>query len=357
MPVKQGRIDVHHHVIPPAFVEVMQAKGITKVAGAPLPSWDAAKSIDVMDANGIQTAITSLSAPGVHFGDGPRQASDLARRCNEFSAEMSARYPGRFGSFAVLPTPFTAEACAEAIHALETLHADGVVLLGSTDGVFLGDARFDELMAELNRRDATVFVHPNLHATSVNIGLPMPGFLIEFLCDTTRAAVNLIRTGTLDKYPNIRWILAHSGGFLPFVAGRVADSGAAPALGERTPQEMLGYIRRFYYDTALSPSRYSMAVLKELIDPSHLLFGSDFPFAPAPVTAVQCQTLDASDLWSASGQYGINRGHALQLFPKYRLASEAIVAAPVFEDESFSSRFKRAMTGPMGSLTESMRDR
>ncbi|MCY1353542.1 Amidohydrolase [compost metagenome] len=357
MPVKQGRIDVHHHIIPPAFVAVMQAKGITKVAGAPLPGWDAEKSIDVMDANGIQTAITSLSAPGVHFGDGPAQARDLARRCNEFSAEMGARYPGRFGSFAVLPTPFTSDACAEAIHALETLHADGVVLLGSTDGIFLGDPRFDELMAELNRRDAIVFVHPNLHATSETIGLPMPGFLIEFLCDTTRAAVNLIRTGTLEKYPKIRWILAHSGGFLPFVAGRVAQSGAMPELDEKTPQGILDSIKRFYYDTALSPSRYSMAALKELVDPSHILFGSDFPFAPAPVTALQCQTLDASDLWSEAGHYGLNRGHALQLFPQYRLATEAIAAAPIFEQESLSRRFRRALTGPMGSLAESMRDR
>jgi predicted TIM-barrel fold metal-dependent hydrolase len=146
MSIKQGRIDVHHHVIPPAFVATMQAKGIEKVAGAPLPKWDPQKSIAVMDANGIQTAITSLSAPGVHFGDGVGQAVELARRCNEFSAGMVAQYPGRFGFFAVLPMPFTAQACAEAIHALDVLKADGVVLLGSTDGHFLGDPLFDELM-------------------------------------------------------------------------------------------------------------------------------------------------------------------------------------------------------------------
>ncbi|WP_244507278.1 hypothetical protein [Pseudomonas panipatensis] len=70
MSVKQGRIDVHHHVIPPAFVAMMERMGLEKVAGAPLPKWTPAKSIEVMDLNGIQTAITSLSAPGVHFGGG-----------------------------------------------------------------------------------------------------------------------------------------------------------------------------------------------------------------------------------------------------------------------------------------------
>ncbi|MDO8697911.1 MAG: amidohydrolase family protein [Pseudomonas sp.] len=357
MSIQQGRIDVHHHIIPPAFVRMMQRKGISKVAGATLPGWSPEKSIAVMDANGIQTAITSLSAPGVHFGDGEQQAKDLARRCNEFSAEMTGRYPGRFGSFAVLPTPFTAAACAEAQYALDVLKADGVVLLGSTEGVFLGDPLFDELMAELNRRHARVFVHPNMHVTSEHIGLSTPGFLVEFLCDTTRAAVNLILTGTLDKYPNIRWILAHSGGFLPYVAWRVAQYSGLTQTSERTPEEVLACITRFYFDTALSPSRYSMAVLKELVDPSHILFGSDFPFAPAPISALQCRTLDASPIWPEVTQYGINRGHALQLFPQYRLSDEQVRAAPIFVDESLPQRLRRAMTGPMASLAERMRNR
>ncbi|WP_220813535.1 amidohydrolase family protein [Pseudomonas paralcaligenes] len=356
MAIKQGRIDVHHHVIPPAFVATMQVKGIEKVAGAPLPRWTPEKSIAVMDANGIQTAITSLSAPGVHFGGGAAQAVDLARRCNEFSAGMVAQYPGRFGFFAVLPMPFTAQACSEAIHALDVLKADGVVLLGSTDGHFLGDPLFDELMSELDRRRAVVFVHPNLHETSVNIGLDMPGFLIEFLCDTTRAAINLILSGTQEKYPNTRWVLAHAGGFLPFVAGRLGTVNI-PDLQRHAPQGVQYYIERFYFDTALSPSRYSMVALKELVDPSHILFGSDFPFAPAPASALQCRTLDESDLFPEPIKYGIARGHALELFPQYRHADEVVAALPLFESESVAGRLRRAMTGPMSSMAESMRNR
>lgn len=141
----------------------------------------------------------------MYFGN-KADAVKLARACNEFAAEMRARHPGRFGNFAVLPTPFAELATREAEYALDTLDADGVVLLGSTEGVFLGDPSYEELMAELDRREAVVFVHPNIHATSDELGLGAPGFLLEFLCDTTRAAVNLILTGTVEKYPRIRWI-------------------------------------------------------------------------------------------------------------------------------------------------------
>ncbi|RIJ13158.1 amidohydrolase [Pseudomonas sp. 91RF] len=357
MSIKQGRIDVHHHIIPPAFVEAMNARGLHSVAGAPLPDWTPEKSIEVMDANGIERAITSLSAPGVHFGDGVQQASELARRCNEFAAQMRTRYPSRFGNFAVLPMPFTEAACREAVYALDVLKAEGIVLLGSTDGVFLGDPRFDELMAELDRRKAVVFIHPNMHQTSESIGLQTPGFLIEFLCDTTRAAVNLILSGSMERYPGIRWILSHSGGFLPFVAWRVSLANMLPEFQQHAPQGVMTYIRRFYFDTALSPSPYSMAALKELVEPSHILFGSDYPFAPAPATALQCRTLESLEMWSPAIMHGINRAHALSLFPQYSQPNEVVTPAPIFEGESFSQRLRRSMTRPIGALAERMRKR
>lgn len=357
MPVKQGCIDVHHHIIPPAFVETMRAKGLHKVAGAPLPKWAPEKSIEVMDMNGIERAITSLSAPGVHFGGGVEQATELARRCNEFASEMRTNYPTRFGNFAVLPMPFTGAACAEAVYALDVLKAEGIVLLGSTDGAFLGDPRFDELMSELDRRKTVVLVHPNMHETSENIGLQTPGFLIEFLCDTTRAAVNLILSGTMERYPGISWILSHSGGFLPFVAWRVSLANALPEYQHSAPQGVMTYIRRFYFDTALSPSQFSMAALKELVEPSHILFGSDFPFAPAPATALQCQTLDGLDMWSPAVHHGINRGHALSLFPQFRKKNEVVTPAPIYQGESFSQRFKRSLARPVGAVLERVRNR
>ena len=309
------RIDVHHHLIPPIFAAAMATRGLTRVAGASLPAWTPEKSIETMDANGIATALLSVSSPGVYFGD-RQEARDLARGCNEFAAETRARHPDRFGSFAILPMPITEDACREAIYALDELKADGVVLLGSVDGKFLGDACFDELMAELDRRSAVVFLHPNLHPTTSQIGLATPEFLVEFLCDTTRAAVNIILSGTAHTYPNIRWILAHAGGFLPYIAWRLSLANGFPKIAIKAPKGVLHYIRSFYYDTALSPSPYAMAALLQLVEPDHILFGSDYPFAPAVVTSLQTKDIDELELFDDAMRSRVNRENALALFPR-----------------------------------------
>ncbi|MFJ3056213.1 amidohydrolase family protein [Herbaspirillum sp. NPDC087042] len=356
MSILQGRIDVHHHLIPPALSQTFTRLGIEKVAGAPLPAWSPRKSIDVMDGNGIQVALLSVSSPGTYFGD-IAAARTLSRSCNEYVADVKSANPGRFGHFAVLPMPFTQWACEEAIFALDVLKAEGIVLMGSSDGRFLGDPSFDELMAELDRRQATVFLHPNLHASSEQLGLVAPGFFMEFLCDTTRAALNLIFTGTMERYPGIKWILAHAGGFLPYIAWRASLANMIAELSGKMPQGVLTYLRRFYFDTALSPADYSMAALKQLVDPTHILFGSDFPFAPAPVTTMQSQTLQQSSMWSDEVKYGINRGHALSLFPQFRQADETVVASPVYRRESLGHYVRRTAALPLGMLANHLRNR
>lgn len=351
-----NRIDVHHHLVPPAFRAVTERRGITHVAGAPLPRWDVTRSLRVMDDNAIASALLSLSCPGVYFGD-RAEACDLARACNEFSAELRDRHPDRFGFFAVLPMPFTSESCREAEYALDTLKADGVVLLGSTDGVFLGDPKLDELMHELDRRHAIVFEHPNMHATSEQLGLGAPGFLLEFMCDTTRAATNLIMTGTMEKYPGITWILSHAGGFLPYVAWRLSLANLMADLAPNVPQGVLTYIRRFYFDTALSPSPYSAAALNELVDPSHILFGSDFPFAPEPLTANQITMLERGDVWSVDQTRAIMRNNALALFPRFSKQDEGAPARPAHRTVGIGGRVQNALRRPVLAVAERMRNR
>lgn len=354
MTIRNGRIDVHHHLIPPAFVHAMDRKGIREVAGAPLPGWSPEASLSVMDTWGTQTALLSLSAPGVYFGNIP-EACALARECNEYTAGVVQQNPGRFGFFAVLPMPLTEQACEEAIYALDVLKADGIVLLGSTQGTFLGDPRLDELMAELNRRRTVVFVHPNLHASSSTLGLDMPGFLMEFLCDTTRAAVNLVLTGTIERYPDIKWILAHAGGFLPYIAWRLSLANMMAPYNTTAPQGVLSYIKRFYFDTALSPSPYALAALSALVEPSHILFGSDFPFAPAVATGLQVNMLSSYEHFDDTLKYGVNRGHALSLFPKYRSEGEAPAPAPVYLHEPLANRIRRTLVKPLVGIAERVR--
>lgn len=350
-----GRIDVHHHLLPPFYAEALRRAGLDRVAGVPLPDWTPEQSLALLDAQGMQAAILSLASPGVWFGEA-RAAAGLARRCNEYGAELAQRHPGRFGSFAALPLPATGEACAEAIHALDTLKADGVVLLASNAGVFLGDPRFEELMAELDRREATVFVHPNLHPSSQTLALETPGFLLEFVCDTTRAAVNLILTGTLERYPRIRWILAHAGGFLPYAAWRISLANALPEFQEKAPQGVMSYLQRFYFDTALAPAAPSMAVLRELVAPGQVLFGSDFPFAPASLVGEEIRVLGEASPWSTEQLAGIARGHALSLFPRFAARGEAVVAAPRYASESTLHRLGRTATQPLAALAQRLKD-
>lgn len=353
---QQGRIDVHHHIVPPVFREAMLNKGIDKVAGAPLPVWTPSQSIDIMDQIGTETALVSLSAPGVYFGD-VQEACRLARQCNEYTAEMRQNFPNRFGFFAVLPMPLTQEACAEAIYALEVLKADGIVLLGSTNGIFLGDSRFEELMFELNKRKAIVFIHPNLHETSENLGLTTPGFILEFLPDTTRAAVNLITSGVMERYPDIQFILAHAGGFLPYIAWRVSLGNLMTEMNKNAPQGIMTYIKRFYFDTALSPSPYAMSALKELVGSERILFGSDFPFAPAPVSHMEVQTLGELSIFNESDYYKIQRGNALSLFPQYKKANEETSPRPIYQHESLGNKFKRWMIQPIIAIAEKKREK
>lgn len=350
------RIDVHHHVIPPVFAQAMADNGQALVAGAPLPWWTPQRSIDIMDQQGIQTALLSLSAPGVYFGH-EGKAVALARDCNDYCARVVAQYPDRFGFFAVLPMPFTEAACKEAIRSLDILQADGIVLLGSTDGHFLGDPRFEELMAELNRRRATVFVHPNLHATSTTLRLDTPGFLIEFLCDTTRAATNLVLSGTMERYPDIRWILAHAGGFTPYVAWRLSLANMLPQYAKQAPQGVLNYLRRFWFDTALSPSPFAMSALKELVDPSKILFGSDFPFAPEPMTGMQTKQLAELSVFSDAEKLAIDRQNALALFPRLSRATEVAPKLPAPPAWGLRDRLKHSAMRSVIALADRARNR
>ena len=291
--------------------------GITAAADAPFPAWSPQSSLELMDRNEIKAAILSLSAPGVFFGDA-KLARDLARECNEFAARVAGDYPQRFGWFAAVPTPDAEAALSEATYALDTLNADGLVLLASSGGRFLGDPDFEELMTELNRRYAIVFIHPNIHPSTLGLALKIPGFFIEFLFDTTRAVTNLLFTGAFERYPNIRWIIAHAGATIPYIVWRLSLAEGLPQFRERIPRGVATYLKRLYYDTALSPSPNAMASLLELTDPSHILFGSDFPFAPAPVVEAEVDALDRLSVFTPEIRRKVDCENALALFPRFR---------------------------------------
>jgi predicted TIM-barrel fold metal-dependent hydrolase len=317
------RIDAHHHILPVEYVSALARIGITGGGGVPFPRWSAEEALGLMDRHAIQAAVTSISSPGVHFGDAAA-ARDLARRCNEISARLVGDHPTRFGAFATLPLPDVDGALRELVHALDVLHLDGVVLLASqSDGRVLGDPAFDELFAELDRRRTVVFVHPTIPKSSQTIPISVPGFAAEFTFDTSRAILNLIWTGAAERFAKTRLIFSHAGGTAPFLAWRWSLLDFSPQIQERAPSGVMHYLKRFFYDTALSANPYALRSLCELVGPSQILFGTDFPFAPEPVTQMSIEGLTQYDGFDATARRAIECDNALSLLPTVRERIEA----------------------------------
>ena len=305
---------MHHHILPPDYLAALANAGITSSGGRPIPEWDIQNSLALMDRHAIATAITSISEPGIFFGD-VAFTRVMARRCNEFSAQLIHEYPQRFGAFAILPLPDIDAALRELEYALDTLKLDGVVLLSSVDGRYPGDPLFDELFTELNRRKAVVFLHPTDPTINSERKLDLPPFLIEFVFDTTRAVTNLIYSGTLERCPDIRFIVAHAGGAVPYLAYRIS-MGQIMLPG--VPQGVMTYLKQFYYDTALSILPNALLSLQELVDASHILFGSDYPFAPEVATFFAVQGIQNFDGFDEQARKAIERESALALFPRFK---------------------------------------
>lgn len=302
-----GRIDTHQHVIPPMYRAQLDARNLT-AGGWPTPAWDADAAIALADDLNIATAVLSVSAPGAHWGD-DAEARIRARQVNEYVAELVKDRPDRFGLFATLTLPDVDGSLAEAAYALDELAADGVVLLSNAHGTYLGDSAFSPLWEELDARSAVVFIHPTEPPIQMLTGLPSP--LLDYPFDTTRTALHMVANGVLRRHPNLRIILSHGGGFLPYAAYRF--TGAAAFNPGISAEDILEDLRRFYFDTALSSSPSALPSLLAFADPTHITFGSDFPFAPNP--GQWTSLLDSADL-SQETHHAISRGNAEALFPR-----------------------------------------
>jgi len=313
--MKTGRIDVHHHILPAPYVAWLRSRGIHEAGGRNLPEWSAELALGVLDGNQIDTAIVSVSTPGVCLGPEITVAESRARarEVNEFAATLVRDHPARFGFFATLTLPDIEGALAESGHAFDVLHASGVILLANTNGRYLGDPADAPLFVELNRRKAVVFIHPSELAGPV---VPdVPPFAADFLLDTTRAAYRLVRNGFMQKYPDLKIILSHAGGFVPYASYRMAGSIAMET--GRALEAVLDDFRSFYFDTALSSSPAALPSLLAFARPGHVLFGSDWPFAPPSGVQAFSRMLDAYPALDDSGRAAIHRKSAELLFPAF----------------------------------------
>jgi predicted TIM-barrel fold metal-dependent hydrolase len=311
-------IDVHAHFLPPVYLDALRDAGLKTVdGGIALPKWSPEQALETMDEIGVAGAVLSISSPHVSFVD-QAKAVTLSRSINDYAAELKRRHPHRFGAFAVLPLPDMAASVAELRRGLDELELDGVALPTHTEGRYLGDARFAPLLEVLDERRATVFIHPTSPRCFADFGLEVPAPMIEFPFDTTRTAVSLLYSGALSRHPRINFILPHAGGTLPFLAVRIAGVGSFPALGARAlpPPDALQAFAHFYYDTALAVMPQQIAALRALAPITQILYGSDFPFAPADRVRLTEAAFTALPFTSEEEEL-VRRGNASRLFVKF----------------------------------------
>jgi predicted TIM-barrel fold metal-dependent hydrolase len=314
-----GRIDVHAHYLPTAYQRALHEAGIsTTDGGMPVPAWSVENHLAHMQRAGITTSILSLSSPGVAFLDG-NAARRLARSVNEAGSNLKSRYRGKFGFFATLPLADVPGAVDELRYALDHLDADGVCLETNSRGIYLGDPVFTPLFAELSERATVVYLHPTSPACSQQVCMGLPAPMLEFPVDTARAAVSLIFNGTLNRFPRLKVILSHAGGALPILASRIAGFAETPFATPRPAggaREVVDLIRAMYFDLALSATPATFQVLLQITTMSHLLFGSDFPWAPRSAIEHNDQALgDILSNCSAAERQMIEYGNAGALFP------------------------------------------
>ena len=207
-------------------------------------------------------------------------------------------------------------AIAEARYCLETLRFEGISLFASYGEKFLGDPRSIRCWRYLNSRDAVVYLHPSLHPSSKSLDLPWPGFMIEYPFDTTRAAVNLLFSGALERFPNIRFILSHAGGTLPYLAWRLSVAPMIDKrLKQRTREEIFAGLKTFWYDNALASGAAPMAALSRIAATERIVFGSDWPFCNDRVVTEEVADFTAPDFLPPQTVAMIARDNAIKLFP------------------------------------------
>jgi len=299
---------VHHHFVPDAYTAAMKANKIRPV------KWSVQASLEEMDKSGTATALISPPPPGITFGDEAFRRK-LARDINEAGAKIVSDRPTRFRLMASLPFADIEGSLAEISYSLDTLKADGISLMTSYNGKYLGDPTHWAILEELNRRKAVVYTHPTTPACCRGIQPYVSINAVEGPVDTTRTMVSLMFQGGAAKFPDIKWIFSHSGGVTPFLLSRYQREEVEKDRKNVLPNGLMHELRKFYYDTAQGHHEGALKALLAIIPVSQVLYGTDYPFWDG----MRVSTDLAKGGLSAADLMAIDRGNALRLFPDLRI--------------------------------------
>lgn len=245
------------------------------------------------------------------YVDDVSEIAPACREINEETAKICDAHPGKLAFLATLPPLDQPKTCiGEIAYALDDLKADGVIIFSSYAKKYLGHPDFREVWEELNRRKTVILIHPGFEGMNpieepVHLAPPV----IDWTHETTRTAVHLITTGITRDFSDVKIILSHAGGTLPYVVHRAANLSCRIRLVNMSEEEFIEEARKFYIDVAISAQDPQLKLLQEFAKPGHVLFGSDYPWEHAPLVKPQ---LAATDKVFANE----TRNAALDLFPR-----------------------------------------
>jgi aminocarboxymuconate-semialdehyde decarboxylase len=287
-------IDVHNHYYPPEYLDALEPAGSTlRVTqgedGNPVVHYpgdynvmvpghrDIAYRQSVLDEHGVDAQVITLTTPGTHV-EAPAVGIRLATIVNDAMGRIRAERPERFVPLATLPLCDPGASARELTRALEDLSLPGAMIFSNINGVGLDHERFRPVWEVADDRSAVIMIHPTfpvgVEAMEEYWLMPLTGFVFE----TTLAAAKLVFSGTVRRYPRIRWVLAHLGGTIPYLGERL-DRGwrAFKECRAHIDEPPTAYLKRhFWYDTV----NFSQGPLMLAIDfagADHLLAGSDYP--------------------------------------------------------------------------------
>jgi aminocarboxymuconate-semialdehyde decarboxylase len=286
-------IDVHNHFYPPEYLAALESgdsavKVTIDAEGNPCIHYpgdynvavrghrDIAYRQSVLEKEGVDTQVITLTTPGTHV-ETTATAARLARLVNDAFARVIAERSPRFTALATLPLNDVQASIAELKRAMTELRLPGAMVFSNVNGVALADKRYEPLWAEANRLEAIIHIHPTdpVGVEAMTDYWLMP--LVGFLADTTLAAAKLVFAGVPERYPNIKWVLGHLGGAIPYLAERL-DRGweAFPDCRADIQKRPTEYLRRFYYDAVnFDPMAVRLAV--DFAGADHVLAASDYP--------------------------------------------------------------------------------
>jgi aminocarboxymuconate-semialdehyde decarboxylase len=308
-------VDLHHHVIPGFYWEASNEDG-NAAGGITPPRWSLDGAIAYLDDAEIDVAVPSLSTPGVHFGD-DAAARQLTRQVNEYLAGIRRDRPDRFGAFAALPLPDIDGSLDAIAYAFDVLELDGVTLLTNAGARYLGDARFDPVFAELQRRGAVVFVHPTASPDPIAHTLELPDSLLDYPADTSRAIAKLHYSNTFARTPDVRYVFSHAGGTIPFLASRFAIVDAMDVIpGARERGAFADVLPRLYWDTASAFSDPVLHMLRSVAGLENVVFGTDYPYPRDAISIAGLRQLRHTAELGDDERRRILGGSAARLIPR-----------------------------------------